>query len=320
MFAKLDSGVYDQLLLLFVMMMIGFAAVKIKLISKPASDGISSLISRVTMPCMYIATFMAQTLTAERMKQCGITVGLSLFYYVMAIGVSFLFVALTKPAPGERGVYQFLIIFSNAAYMGFPVLRAILGEDAIFYGAFFNLPFNILAYSLGIWLLRRGRKDTVFSKKDMFLNPGTIGVGFGVLLFLLSPLFEGTRFFDIFYRGVIYQGFKAIGDTTVPLSMFVIGTVLATVKPGAVFGNFRVMGACLVRLIVCPLLMFLLLLPFQLESMTRSIPILISAMPCAVFCVILAKEYGGDEKTASVGVFLSTLASAVTIPLISLLL
>ena len=42
------------------------------------------------------------------------------------------------------------------------------------------------------------------------------------------------------------------------------------------------------------------------------------AKAVAVFSVILSKEYGGDEKTASVGVFLSTLLSSVTIPLLAL--
>ncbi len=317
---NLDYKVYEQLILLFIMMIIGFGAVKMKLITKSVSDGVSMMISRVTMPCMYISTFMAQTLTAEKMAQCGITVALSVLYYAVAIAISFIFTALARPPKEQRGVYQFLIIFSNAAYMGFPVLRAILGEESIFYGAFFNLPFNILAYSLGIWLLRRGRSDVKFSKRDMFLNPGTIGVGVGVVLFLLSPIFVGTKFYDVFYTGVIQKGLASVGDTTVPLSMFVIGTVLATVKPGAVFKNIRVLITCVIRLLVCPLVIYLLTMPLGLEYMTRAIPVLVSAMPCAVFCVILAKEYGGDEKTASVGVFISTLASAVTIPLICTLL
>lgn len=305
-----------QLLLLFVLLLIGFAATKIKLVDKIGSDRISSLISRVTMPAMYIATFMAQPYSSEKMAQSGILLGISLVYYVLAMGISYLFVKFTRTGRDTRGVYQFLIIFSNAAYMGFPVLKAVLGEDAIFYGAFYNLPFNILAYSLGIWLLRQGRQNGEFSKKEMFLNPGTIGVLFGALLFVISPLFDGTAFHRILYRGILYKGLDMIGDTTIPLSMFVIGCVLATVRVSDIAKNLRVYAVCVIRLLIMPALMFLAVMPLPLEPLIKGIPVLIAGMPCAVFCVILAKEYGGDEKTASVGVFMSTLFSAVTIPFV----
>lgn len=304
-------------MLLFVLMLIGFAVTKAGLIDKTGSDKISALISRVTMPAMYIATFMAQQYSAEKMKQCGILLGISLFYYVIAVAVSILFVKLTRSDMSSRGVYQFLIIFSNAAYMGFPVLKAVLGEEAIFYGAFFNLPFNIFAYSLGIYLLRRGRSGGEFKKREMFLNPGTIGVLFGALLYIISPLFNQTRAYELIYRGILYKGLDMIGDVTIPLSMLVIGSVLATVKLGAVVNNLRIYAVCAVRLLLMPALMLLCVLPLNLEPTVRGIPVLISGMPCAVFCVILSKEYGGDEKTASVGVFMSTLLSALTIPLIA---
>lgn len=313
----MNDEVIKQLLLLFVLMVIGFAATKAGFIDKVGSDKISSLISRVTMPAMYIATFMAQQYSAEKMMQCGILLGISVFYYVIAVAVSILFVKLTRTGAGDRGVYQFLIIFSNAAYMGFPVLKAVLGDEAIFYGAFFNLPFNIFAYSLGIYLLRQGRPGGEFNKKEMFLNPGTLGVLFGALLFVVSPLIDGTKFHQLLYKGILYEGFNAVGSVTIPLSMLVIGCVLATVKPTAVVGNFKIYAVCAIRLLAMPALILLCLLPLHLEPLIAGIPVLISGMPGAVFTVILSKEYGGDEKTASVGVFMTTLLSAVTIPIIA---
>lgn len=306
-----------QLLLLLILMLIGFVATKIKLIDKVGSDKISSLISRVTMPAMYISTFMAQQYSSEKMKQSTILLGISIFYYVLAIGVGYLFIKLTHEEKNTRGVYQFMIIFSNAAYMGFPVLKAVFGEDAIFYGAFFNLPFNILAYSLGIWILRQGRQNGEINKKEMFLNPGTIGVLFGALLFVVSPLLDTTQIHKILYRGLLYKGLDMIGDTTIPLSMIVIGCVLATIKVSEVVTNVKIYALCIIRLLVLPGLMFLSLLPLHLDPIIKGIPVLIAGMPCAVFGVILSKEYGGDEKLASVGVFMSTLLSAITIPFIS---
>ena len=313
----MDPQVINQLIILFLLMVLGFGATKIGFIDKVGSDKISSLISRVTMPAMYLATFMGQQFSKESLAQSGVLLAISVVFYVFSLGFSFLFVFATKTDKKEGGVYQFLLVFSNAAYMGFPVLKAVLGEEAIFYGAFFNIPFNILAYSLGIWLLNRGRGKGSVRPKDMFLNPGTLAVLGGVLFFVLSPLWNTTAVYRVFASGPIYQTLDMVGDMTVPLSMLVIGCVLATVKPGAVFKNWRIMLACVARLLVSPGAVYLCLLPFDLDPIVRGIPVLIAGMPSAVFSVILSKEYGGDEKTASVGVFLSTLASSLTIPLIS---
>lgn len=316
----MNPEVVKQLLLLFVLMAIGFIGTKIKLIDKVGSDKISALISRVTMPAMYLSTFMAQPFSTSSLKRIGTLFAISAGYYALATAIGFLYVKVTRADEKSRGVYQFMMIFSNAAYMGFPVLRAVLGEEAIFFAAFYNLPFNILAYSLGIWLLHRGRTDMAVNKKEMFLNPGTLSVVAGALMFLVSPLIMDTKIYDWIYRGVIWSGLDNLGDTTVPLSMLVIGCVLATVKLDAVLKNWRVWGVCAVRLLVLPLIVLGVLKLLPIDSLTLGIPVLVTAMPCAVFCVILAKEYGGDEKTGSIGVFLSTLLSAATIPLISALL
>ncbi len=306
----------SQLLLLSVLIVIGYIVTKIGFVDEVGSNKISSFISRVTMPAMYIATFMGQDFSATKMRQSGILLAISGLYYIIALSVSFLFVKLTKPPSEDRGVFQFLLVFSNAAYMGFPVLSAVFGKDAIFYGAFFNIPFNILAFSLGIFLLTRGQKGPKIKKREMFLHPGTLSAVFGALLYIISPFIEGTVFHNVIYRSFLYKGLDLLGSTTIPLSMIVIGSVLATLKLSAVFTNWRVYLLSAVRLLVLPALMLLALLPFNLEPIIRGIPVLIAGMPGAVFCVILAKEYGG-EKTASIGVFLSTLFSALTIPFIA---
>lgn len=313
----MDPRVINQLIILFLLMAIGFAVSKAGFIDKTGSDKISSLISRVTMPAMYLSTFMGQEFSTEKLSQSGILLGISVGFYALSLAFSFAFVKLTRTPKCDAGVYQFMLVFSNAAYMGFPVLRAVLGEESIFYGAFFNIPFNILAYSLGIWLLRRGEGSGAVRPRDMFLNPGTVAVCAGVLFFVLSPLWNKSPVYSVFHNGPVYETLDMIGDMTVPLSMLVIGCVLATVKPGAIFKNWRIMLACVCRLIAIPGLVFLCLLPFELDPLVRGIPVLVAGMPAAVFSVILSKEYGGDEKTASVGVFLSTLASSLTIPLIS---
>jgi len=114
----MNPEVVKQLLLLFVLMAIGFIGTKIKLIDKVGSDKISALISRVTMPAMYLSTFMAQPFSTSSLKRIGTLFAISAGYYALATAIGFLYVKVTRADEKSRGVYQFMMIFSNAAYMG----------------------------------------------------------------------------------------------------------------------------------------------------------------------------------------------------------
>ena len=308
--------VYRQLLVLFMLMVAGFALAKTGALKDSVSGALSSFIAWVTMPAMYISTFMAQGYSAQQMKQVGIIVALSVFYYLLAIGLSFLFVKLTRTPAQSRGVYQFMLIFSNAAYMGFPCLKAVLGDQAVFLRRLFHLPFTY-CFMLGDMLLHPGERRGGQPPEITSTRHG--GRGHRLALYLLSPLVSGPPFTARIIRGAV-GGARFAARLHRSLSMFVIGMVLATVSPGAVFKNGRILLMSVVRLLVIPGIMYLCLRPLGLERLTMGIPVLVSGMPCAVFAVILAKEYGGDEKTASVGVFLTTTLSSVTIPLVALLL
>ncbi|MBR4941559.1 MAG: AEC family transporter, partial [Clostridia bacterium] len=180
----MDPQVINQLIILFLLMIVGFGATKIGFIDKVGSDKISSLISRVTMPAMYLATFMGQQFSRESLAQSGLLLVISVVFYVFSLGFSFLFVFLTRTKKKEAGVYQFLLVFSNAAYMGFPVLKAVLGEEAIFYGAFFIISFHLFTWTWGIAILARKRDDIRLTIRKALVNFGTIPSLIGLILFV----------------------------------------------------------------------------------------------------------------------------------------
>ena len=74
------------------------------------------------------------------------------------------------------------------------------------------------------------------------------------------------------------------------------------------------------RLIVCPIVIWLALRPFVTDTVLLNTMIMNAAVPSAVVIAVLAIQYDRDPELAAEGVLVSVLLSVVTIPLISRLL
>lgn len=315
----MSSEITSQLLILLILILVGLAGQRTRLLDEAVGTKLSLFITNVTMPALYVSTFMRR-FTVEGLQKGAYMLLVSLFYYLLAFAVGILFVRLFSVPVRCEGVYRFMLIFSNAAFMAYPVITAIFphaAEDALFLAVFFNIPFNALAFTLGVWLLRRGSGKPVSWR--MLLLPGSVSAFIGLFVFFISPLFPDAVY-SVLYEGTLYKALKMLGDTTIPLSMIVIGTVLAKVNVRDVFLNGRIYVMSAVRLLLLPAAVYAFTLLLPMDDLARGVCTVITGMPCAVFAVILSKEYGGDERTASIGVFVSTLLSLATIPLLCTLL
>lgn len=239
----------------------------------------------------------------------GILLGLVVFY-----GVSFA-LAFTVPRfvadsdLEEGGVMRFMLVFSNLGFMGIPVAGAVFGPESIFYVSIFNLTFSILLFSVGVLMLRPDMGKYLDPK--LFLNTGLIASVAGLILFVLQVHIP-SPFADVF---------TLLGSTTTPpLAMVVVGALLATLPIEGIFTDKKIWAITLLRLCVIPIAVFLVLRPFVEGPFLLGVPVLLAAMPVAANAVMLAEEYHVDSTLASKGVFLTTILSLVTLPLITLLI
>ena len=199
-----------------------------------------------------------------------------------------------------------MLVFPNVGFMGIPVASAILGPDALFYVILFNLPFNLLVFTMGVWLLAQGRQEK--PGLLLLLTPGFVASLIGLALFIAG--------YDIPFP--VDTLLDWIGKTTTPLAMLMVGALLATLPLSRLAGDWRVALISLLRLIITPRPR---LCPARCHSsMTRSSSgrvVLLIAIPVAANTVLLSEEYGVDATLASQGVFLSTLLSLASIPLLA---
>lgn len=307
-------AVATQVSILFLLIVVGFIVKKMGIVSDHINDEIGQLIMKVTLPAFIIVS-MNYEFSYKALIESFQLIVMSFVIYLGVIILSFLLVKLLKVKKHQTmDVYQYALTFSNVGYMGYPVVSLVYGSEGVFYAALYNLSFNLLVWTYGIYLMTRHQNKhveiTVMQRIKHILNPGIVAVIIGFTLFLTS-----------FHLPVpIYETLKMIGNTTTPLSMMFIGFLLSEVKFQALFETWKDYVVILVILLVFPLLVYLSLNFLGYSSYMLGIPVLIVAMPAAANAAIFASLYDNDAILASKLVFISTLLSVVTVPLFMVLL
>lgn len=303
-----DNIVMEQVLVLFLTIMVGFAAKKRNIITGEVSQKLSELLLYVTMPFMIIVSFHVE-FSEQMLKSAGVIFLLGVATHVFSIVLGK--ILFHKFPDSINRVMRFAAVFSNCAFMGFPVVDGLFGRDGIFFASMYIAVFHIFIWTYGIGLFAGGL-DLRDVKKlvKALVNPGIVSVAAGLLIFVLQ----------IKLPEPLYQTLDMVGGMTTPISMLVVGSLLADADFKGVIFKWHLYYGVLVRLLVIPLLVFLILRMFDIHPMLLGITVVLTAMPIAVNTAIFAEKYGGDAALASQYIVLSTVLSIITIPAIILLL
>ncbi|RKX37848.1 MAG: AEC family transporter [Thermotogae bacterium] len=301
----MSSAIMNQIAVLFILIALGFLLRKRNLISNEFTKSASDLVIYVTLPSMIVAS-MDRDFSAALIKT-----GFSIFLcgslmYVLLIVSAFTFSRLRKIEDGDRQVYEFMMIFGNVAYLGYPVLKIMFGEMGVFYGSFLNIWFNILVWTLGIKLMHKDQRKIDFFRA--FLNPGLIAIGLGMIVFV----------FPVDIPQALKTTLNILGEMTVPLCMLLIGAFMTEARFKDFLANKNLYLFSLTKLVVMPLVMMLIMMPFKITSTVKVIPVVMSGMPAGVNTAIFARKFGRNYHLASQGVVLSTAISLLTIPILLL--
>lgn len=307
----------EQVIVLFLLIVVGYVIKKLKVISNDMNRDISNLVMNVALPA-FIIKAMNFSFVPEVLVKSGKLVVISGCIYVFVIAFSFFITKVMKVKEQARDVFQYTIVFSNVGYMGYPVIKALMGDIGVFYAALYNLPFNILTWTIGVYFLTRngGKRSEDNARNDgklsvkRFINPGLGAIIIGFTLFLFS--------IELPYP--IYRTLELMGSLTTPLAMLFIGSILADVKSSEIFSDKRVFMVCIIRLLILPVLVLMILKSIGFSDHLLTIPVIITAMPAAANAAIMASKFNNDYHLSSKVIFLSTLFSVFTIPLLAMMI
>lgn len=299
-------SVLNQILVLFLILVAGYLARRWHVFGAEMTQGLSSLLLKIALPALIIDS-LQQSFTPELLQASGKILVIAFLVYATSGVLAFIVGKFLQAPAQDLGVYRFALLFSNVGFMGYPVVNAIFGSEAVFYAAIYNLPFNLIVFTLGILIINSGGRETEKVNVRMLLNPATVAVAIGFAFFLFS--FELPEPFAT----TVTQ----LGSLTTPLSMILIGALLAGTNIKATLGNWRIYVVCLLRLLLMPLALWAVLRSITSDPFLVGVPTILAAMPVAANAAILAQEYDANSLLASQLVFVSTLLSIVSIPVLA---
>lgn len=294
--------VLNQVLILFIIMLIGFIAGKTGVIDRTASKKLSGVMLYVTSPMLVLKSFFI-TFTTERLINVLWIMGMALFMFILSIWLSKLIYG--RFSDNASPILRFSAIFSNCGYMGLPLMYALYGDDGVFYGSFYIVAFNIILWTYG-YMMFGGRGTRRQMLVRVFANPCIMAVYVGMIIFV----------FNLTMPTFVADAVEAVGDMTMPISMLIIGAVISSAKMKDIFSDWRVYLSSFVRLILMPLIAVGLTRIPGIPVMPAAVLITALAMPVGANTTVFAEMFSKDAVLASKCVSVSTLLSILTIPVI----
>ena len=297
--------VFQNTAVLFLLLGVGYGARKCKLFDAAADGLMTRLVLNITLPALLIT---AMTGGPAEMPRRVLFYALLVIFLAFAVkGALGILSALLLRMPREkRGTVTAMVMFGNVGFMGFPLVYALLGAEGLFIASIFNVAFNLLVFSLGIKLVAGGGGKI---SPRLFLNGPMVSSVIALLLFLLR----------IQLPEPIAATLGHLGGMTVPLAMILLGSTLAGMDWKALFQGWRAYGIALVKLLAAPLIVYLALVRIVADPVLLHVVVLLSAMPVGTSLPMLCIRYDGDQELVGQGIFISTILSLVTIPLLALL-
>ena len=143
----------QQVAVLFLLIGTGMVAVKTGVLKLENKQALSNLLVYIVVPAMVVNSYRME-FSAQILRNLLAAFGMSVLSVLLGTVITLL---LTARKTGSRmPIFRFACIFSNAAYMGFPLISALFGSEGLLYASAYVTVFNILLWTLGYGLVSGG--------------------------------------------------------------------------------------------------------------------------------------------------------------------
>lgn len=298
----------QQVIVLFLLIGAGAAAIKTGVLKAEGRQTLSNLLVYLVVPAMIIHSYMME-FSEEILHNLLAAFGLS----VLAILIgTVLTLALTAKQKDRRApIFRFACVFSNAAYMGFPLISALFGSEGLLYASAYVTVFNILLWTMGYGMVS-GSSSPKEVVKSLLRTPVLYAMVAGLAIYLLQ----------IPVPALIAQPLELLSNMNTPLSMLITGILIATGDLKQIVCDRHIWKLAAVRMLLIPAvcLAAFAVLGLLRFGMSAQVVLLLECCPAAAITSVFAVQFGHDEQFAAGCVVLTTLLSIVTLPLCALVL
>lgn len=287
-----------QIATMFVLMFLGAALYRGKKITDEGSRDMGAVLLYLVMPCAILNAFMTD-FSMEKARAL-------LWASAAALGSLALSMAAARIVFGGRyRIEHFGSAFSNAGFIGIPLVTAVLGSQAVFYISPFVALLNLFQWTYGVSVMT-GRRDTV-SRRNLCKNPILLSLLAGLLLFALPFSLPDT----------VAATVGMVAQMNAPLAMLVLGAYMAQADMKKLAADKLAYKTSLIRLLLIPLLTILVLslLPDSFYDVRIAV-LLAASAPIGSNVAIFAQQNRLSYTAAVKEVCLSTILSLFTMPFV----
>lgn len=295
--------IVGKVAVILILIAVGYVVTKRGWITERGASEITSLLIKIVTPCLIVNSFLGST---DSLKVSEMLLALAVSALSLGISLAISLVTFRKEPPERQKVLRFAVIFSNAGFMGIPLVESIVGSKGVIYGSFFVVAFNVICWTYGYSMMSGGAKMNI---KTVLLNPGIIGLIFGLPIYFLK----------IQLPAILAEPVGFLSNLNTPLAMLVIGSHIARVDLHSFISDMAVYKMAFLRLVAAPALYLLVLMVIRPEPDLLVSSIIQASAPVAANTVLFAVQYHQDSELASKTVAVSTVLSIITIPVFTIL-
>ncbi len=304
----------DLALVMFLLILVGYAARKLKVVDENFGQSLSMFIYDFIFPAVIIGSMSIPVNDKDLVNSMHLIL-ISTGMMVLMFFLSLLAKAVMRTKDTFFGIMAFAMMFPNFTFMAFPVMETLFPDKGLFYISIFTIPVRLIVYVAGPLLIKP--KDDKLPVREMIKNAA------GALLtppVLAVPVGLFVYFMGIRFPPAISSTLDFLARTATPLGMAVTGILLAQAPLREVFANKRLYVLIFLRLIFAPLLVFLILLRMPLDPVVFEMSVIYASLPAAAATTVIAVQFKSDAPGAAGAVFMTTLFSVLTVPACALIL
>ncbi|SNS27674.1 hypothetical protein SAMN05446037_100713 [Anaerovirgula multivorans] len=303
----------QSILSIIILISIGYILTRKGWFDSNTSKVFARLVTTISLPALMIYNF-----TTSFSKQMFLDSATALIIPFLSILICFIISVILSyffVDPSRRGMFETMFTVANTVFVGLPVNIALFGEVSIPYALLYFAANTLFFWTIGVMKISQdGGKDKkyVFSIQTVksICSPPMIGFFIGILLVLL----------EIRLPSFIIDTSRYLGNLTTPLSLLFIGMTFHSIDLKRLSFNMDQLLLFVGRFIISPLVVYVLSMFFPVPPLMLKVFIIQATMPIMAQVAIVAKAYDGDYEYATVMITLTTLASALVIPLYMVLL